>query len=357
MCYFVRSVFTLLFFLAFKGGNVMAKQYDDPYDCMRSFMMHSLRWLNKIRYIAVTLYCSYCGCKESYRLYLTNKERKRIKDRLIYAEWQARNARQYIYHAPDRCEAQIHAEYLSRKRLEFELQEDPYAYFIEKLENILCDYIEIKTSLYIDEWHIDTLEDNCITFSGKYVCDLCLAYNEAHDLNAILNESWRYCPQDTLLDNMVWSHGVATGFVKSDKSWDDYIENFKKICMNNTMELCCSDKSQRIGAWGVYLSGQIKVASIHDLWSGRLCKSSKQRIWNTSDTEEYLVYDKINYMKGLNKYDHTEVILYHYRIRGIWIKQWYWKKLTKEEKEKMNYLRETCVKNNMVFHIVDRRHK
>lgn len=331
----------------------------------KSFLMRSLRWMNDLRYVKVQIYCSDCGNIEEVKIPFTNKSRTYLKEQMAYYVYKNKKDDQYVnietneeenitYHAKQM------AYDISFKKLtsDFRIWGEE-SYFIQLFSSLIANHIVTHSKYYLDKTELLAIERHLITFSGQQECTTCSDYKEACHLNKLLDKSWRYYPEDTLLTNTIWSHGLATGFQKNTKTFDDSIENFKRLCTDNMIQLCCSDKSQRIGTWGVYLSGQIKVISLHDLWSSRLCASSKERIWGGEDVEEYFVYDKESYIEGLNenRHDHTEVILHNFKIRGIWIKEWFWNKLTKEERGKMNYLREICVKNNMVFHIIGKRRK
>ena len=327
--------------------------------------MRSLHWMNDLQYVKVQIYCPKCGSINEVKIPFTNKSRKHLKEKMAYYVYENKKDDRYVnIETNEEKDITYHAKQMaydiSFKHLtsDFRLWRE-VSYFVQIFSSLIANYIVQHSRYYLEETEILEIEKHFITFSGQQECAACNAYEEACYLNELLDESWRYYPEDTLLTNTIWSHGVATGFSKKHKTLDESIENFRILCENNKIQLCCSDKTQRIGAWGVYLSGQIKVVSLRDLWSSRLHSNSKERIWDGEDAKEYLVYDKESYIEGLNEneHDHTEIILYNFKIRGIWIKKWYKEKLTKKEREKMNCLREICLENNMVFHIVGKRRK
>lgn len=186
----------------------------------------------------------------------------------------------------------------------------------------------------------NTLVNGCIPFKG--VCDDC---TEVADYKA------SYHP-DALFNTMVVSHGLATGYGTAEKKFKlNSIENaVDKLLGVHEGEICCSHKSQRIGAFGVYCQGRNTLVSNRDVWS-RL-NDAGERVFCIDKYEDYIVLDREDYR--LDLWDHTEHFVIPERIVGFWVKDWalesieglrgYW-----------NSLKEEFQKRGCVFHVVKRR--
>ena len=128
---------------------------------------------------------------------------------------------------------------------------------------------------------------------------------------------------DSLLQNSIYSHGLTTGFAgnKSEKDIIDNIAAFTNI-VNNKSEICCSWKSQPIGGIGLYVKGEVTLASNCDLWSA--LNPTGHRVFDTND------WDKLDELIAskeelrIDAYDHTEFFIIPERIIGLWVKDWFY---------------------------------
>lgn len=128
------------------------------------------------------------------------------------------------------------------------------------------------------------------------------------------------CP-DSLLQNAVYSHGLATGFGVNEVSAEKAEENLKILSdlVGSDKEICCSWKSQQIGGFGMFVRGEVTIASNKDLWSyvGR----SGSREFNPDEYEEYLISrrDELD----LSIWDHTEFFVKPKEVIAFWAKYWF----------------------------------
>ena len=200
--------------------------------------------------------------------------------------------------------------------------------------------IEEKKTEYIVEITEPTEyeEDGCI-------CEEC---EESHNFFYDENGNYKEGGVDKLFDCKVWSHGLATGF-SGNMSASSLLDRFASIDSN--WQICCSDKSQRIGGIGLYVQGHVQYASNIDLYSR--INNRGHRVFDVTNwrAEDGLITSPVDY--SLDKWDHTESIITNFKIVGIWIKDWFlsqpgikelWWKLCKIAKE-----------NNMAIHIVKAR--
>lgn len=130
------------------------------------------------------------------------------------------------------------------------------------------------------------------------------------------NGKYRIASVDNLFHSMVWSHGLATGYLKKVKG-NTVINNLKKIINNNNMQLCCTHKTQHLGPIGVFVQGHVDFASNADLMSDINSYGDRVFVLN-KDVAETLVYkkDKIDL-----SYPHMEVIVNHPIIKALWVKE------------------------------------
>lgn len=171
-------------------------------------------------------------------------------------------------------------------------------------------------------------------------------------------KSWEYQPYDNLFDHMVWSHGLLA-YADTCDLYDalrnlDILEDFA-----NSAEICCADKSQRLGPIGVYLRGSCKVVSNSDLSSYKIKKSCTCRVWDSEkalpfkgivDNTKDIIYRKEEYKR--EPYSHCEVILYDYVLLGIWVKEEYIRDLSTEDKKELETLLKAAKDRGLVVHIV-----
>ena len=158
-------------------------------------------------------------------------------------------------------------------------------------------------------------------------------------------------PEDTLLQNAYYSHGLSTGYGrKRISSMEDVKDRINGIftAANNNSPICASWKTQPIGTFGVYVGGKITLASNKDLWS----KINKHgdRVFDAydSDLSEY-IFQKIEDL-DLTVWDHTEFWVIPEKIGGFWIKESFANSHPEFVKELQKYLHGT-----KLYYVRDRR--
>ena len=126
---------------------------------------------------------------------------------------------------------------------------------------------------------------------------------------------------DSLLQGSIYSHGLATGFGVNEVSAEKAEENLKTLLelVDSDSEICCSWKTQQIGGFGLFVRGEVTVASNKDLWSyvGR----SGQREFNPDENEKYLISrrDELDF----TVWDHTEFFVRPKKVVAFWAKDWF----------------------------------
>lgn len=126
---------------------------------------------------------------------------------------------------------------------------------------------------------------------------------------------------DNLLQNAVYSHGLATGFGSNQVSAETAEKNLMallSLCWEET-EICCSWKTQQIGGFGMFVRGEVTIASNKDLWSyvGR----SGSREFNVDENYEYIIDRKEDLDFSL--WDHTEFFVKPKEVIAFWAKDWF----------------------------------
>ena len=124
---------------------------------------------------------------------------------------------------------------------------------------------------------------------------------------------------DSLLQQAIYSHGLATGFGVEDSA-EVAEDNLKKfLCLSEEKEICCSWKSQQIGGFGMFVRGEATIASNRDLWSyvGR----SGQREFNVSEMGEYIIDKKSDL--DFSVWDHMEFFVRPKDFIAFWAKDWF----------------------------------
>ena len=124
---------------------------------------------------------------------------------------------------------------------------------------------------------------------------------------------------DSLLQQAIYSHGLATGF-GVEVSAEVAEDNLKKfLCLSEDKEICCSWKNQQIGGFGLFIKGEVTIASNRDLWSyvGR----SGQREFNSDEYEDYIISrrDEVDF----SVWDHTEFFVKPKELIAFWAKDWF----------------------------------
>ena len=122
---------------------------------------------------------------------------------------------------------------------------------------------------------------------------------------------------DSLLQQAIYSHGLATGF-SGTVSPQEIVERI--ISLRGDIEICASWKSQMIGGCGLFIKGDVLFASNADLWS--TLNGSGCRIFETSGRRCQL-FSKREEL-DLTQWDHTEFIIKHPQAVGFWMKDWFY---------------------------------
>ena len=118
---------------------------------------------------------------------------------------------------------------------------------------------------------------------------------------------------DKRLRGMVWSHGLAA---YGSSSWK---KNLANIIEHPEMEISCSKRNQNLGYVGVYLVGDVVVASHTDIYSDK-ARKDYQRHWNpNTHIKRYPILTKDNISEKYSKF--AEIIVKNIEITGIWVKR------------------------------------
>lgn len=154
---------------------------------------------------------------------------------------------------------------------------------------------------------------------------------------------------DKLFDCKIWSHGLSTGFCRS--SAEDYNDIINAVAdFSSGWQICCSDKSQRIGPFGFYIMGHVQYVSNIDLTS-RLNERGDRIFPLNNWRRGGLIASPEDY--SLYLWDHTEAIIKDTKIVGVWFKDWFLK-----QDFAMEAYRDICEvakENGMVVHVVKGR--
>lgn len=197
----------------------------------------------------------------------------------------------------------------------YDLKYYPIRETIEKTMNRLLKEKEAIEKIAL---HISYREDlglSSIYVTRKEMCEKCL---EMPRRIAGLKEAKR---PDSLFQNAVYSHGLATGFGAAEVTAEKAEENLMTLLGLSweDTEICCSWKTQQIGGFGFFVRGEVTIASNRDLWSyvGR----SGQREFNPDENEKYLISrrDELD----LSVWDHTEFFVKPKEVIAFWAKDWF----------------------------------
>lgn len=127
----------------------------------------------------------------------------------------------------------------------------------------------------------------------------------------------------SIFDSMLLSHGLATGY-SGMVTINDCIDRAYEIYQNPDWEICCSNYTQKIGAFGFVCKGENTFVSCHDVWS-RL-NALGQRVFNvnSNNEEDSICYDRLKYVHNIitKQYDHSEHFVKNVQIQYFWIKEW-----------------------------------
>lgn len=126
---------------------------------------------------------------------------------------------------------------------------------------------------------------------------------------------------DSLIQNAIYSHGLDTGF-DGKRNVKDIIDKMVTVCdfsddVFNNAEICASWKTQKIGGCGLYIKGDVTVASNIDLYS--FVDANGERIFNKTGRVDGIFTRREEL--DLHKWDHTEFFVRPESIVGFWIKQ------------------------------------
>lgn len=141
---------------------------------------------------------------------------------------------------------------------------------------------------------------------------------ECHDCTALREEVKKMRP-DSLLQQAVYSHGLATGFGANLVNAEVAEANLKKLTSLHNKEICCAWKSQQIGGFGCFVQGEVTVASNKDLWS--FVARDGSRKFNLNENIEYLIERKEDI--DFSVCDHTEFFVIPQKLVGFWAKEWF----------------------------------
>lgn len=125
---------------------------------------------------------------------------------------------------------------------------------------------------------------------------------------------------DSLLQQAIYSHGLATGFGMNEVTAEKAEENLVKFLrLSEDKEICCSWKNQQIGGFGMFVRGEVTIASNRDLWSyvGR----SGRREFNVSEMKWYIINKKEDL--DFEVWDHMEFFVKVKEFVGFWAKDWF----------------------------------
>lgn len=128
---------------------------------------------------------------------------------------------------------------------------------------------------------------------------------------------------DSLLQQAIYSHGLVTGF-SSNESWEDFKESFFGVinAYKNKGELCCSWKTQRIGGFGIFIQGEVTLASNRDMRSSM--NKRGERIFDTDDSSYTSNIITSKEELDFSVWKHTEFFVIPKNFYGIWVKQWFY---------------------------------
>ena len=232
----------------------------------------------------------------------------------------------------------------------FYMQEyDPTPHTLEWLMDHILDIKDnikkLEFIIYYDD-ESDSMGSPTIYVDRSDICEDCLE-NDTPERVAELKEVMR---PDSLLQNAVYSHGLATGFGSNQVSVETAEGNFMSL-LNlrwEETEICCSWKSQQIGGFGMFVRGEVTVASNKDLWS--YVGSDGSREFNPDENEKYLISrrDELD----LSVWDHTEFFVKPKEFIAFWAKDWFIKDVP-GGREFVNKLRKMGHK----VYITRRRHR
>ncbi|MGL5459677.1 MAG: hypothetical protein ACRDBY_08680 [Cetobacterium sp.] len=152
-------------------------------------------------------------------------------------------------------------------------------------------------------------------------------HNKMVGVNAVCNDckpfydglNYKKAKVDNLFHTRVLSHSLASGYSGEVDKYSLRDRLVGLMLNSNKWQICCSDKTQKIGAFGVYVQGNNDYVSNIDLFS-RLNDLGDRVFDMESWRADGLVTSIEDY--SLEEYEHTEHIVSNFKIVGVWIKEW-----------------------------------
>lgn len=123
---------------------------------------------------------------------------------------------------------------------------------------------------------------------------------------------------DSLLQAAIYSHGLAA--YQGKRSVSDILWDAANIDSHPEWEICCAWKTQHIGPVGIYVRGNVTVASNIDLCSS--VSDSGDRVFDTEDWRSRGIFWRREDL-DFSQWDHCEFMVQTDEIVGFWIKDWY----------------------------------
>ena len=161
----------------------------------------------------------------------------------------------------------------------------------------------------------------------KEVCEECAHfYNE----RGIYEEKDKV---DTLFNTMILSHGVSA--YNALNSADEIISRIEDVEKHHEWQICCSNKTQPIGAVGIYVMGHNHYVSNVDL-----CSELNEKGDRVFDIDSHRATRGIITSRGdysLDEWDHTEHVVSKTKIKALWVKEWALKSIPSLEGELQKY--------------------
>ena len=191
----------------------------------------------------------------------------------------------------------------------------------------------------------DARDMDYVLYAILHIDDICL---NCYETKKVLEYM---APEDTLLQDLYYSHGLATGYGNKTVAVEEIKDRIAGIfqAAENYSPICCSWKSQPIGVFGIYVKGEVTLASNMDLWS----KINKHgdRVFDAydSDASEYIFQKREDL--DLTVHDHTEFWVIPKKVGGIWIKQ----SFADSHPEYVEELEKYLFKGIKLYYVRDRR--
>lgn len=156
-------------------------------------------------------------------------------------------------------------------------------------------------------------------FEDEDVPTFAIYYGECLCPNCEAKDKKETMRPDSLLQLAVYSHGIASGY-SGNKSLQDIeatINSFEDI----EGEVCGSWKTQKIGGFGLFIKGEVTLASNIDLCSFR---EGGERVYDVDHWRAKGVFSRREDL-DFSKWDHTEFFVKRPRIVAVWVKDWFYR--------------------------------